>query len=273
MNYGTLLETKDYGDVTQIRLARTLDGNPLYTVCAYLVDGLLIDTGPAHTNRVLADFLVERTLRMAVNTHYHEDHVGGNRELIDRYGIDVYAHPDAASLIARPPGILPYQETVWGVPEESAVLPLGDTIDTPRFLFDVVRMPGHSRGDVTLVEKRTGWCFSGDLISAPRPRTARREEDVPTMIASLRALAAHPAPALTLYTAVGTVFENGREILLTTAEYLEEIGEKAGALSEGGHTPEDIVRELFGRETALKHLTEGDFSTENLIRSLLYLQR
>ena len=273
MNYGTLLETTDFGDVTQIRLARTLDGNPLYTVCAYLVDGLLIDTGPAHTAGILADYLDDKHLRMAVNTHYHEDHVGGNRELIDRFGIDIYAHADAVSPICDPPAILTYQETVWGTPEKSAVLPLGKTIDTPRYSFDVIQTPGHSRGDVTLVEKNAGWCFTGDLIAAPKPRTARREEDVPAMIASLRALAAHPASTLTLFAAVGTVFENGRETLVTAAEYLEEIRRKAGVLSEEGHAPEDIVHELFGRETALKDLTEGDFSTENLIYSLLGLQR
>ncbi|MBN1881190.1 MAG: MBL fold metallo-hydrolase [Deltaproteobacteria bacterium] len=273
MNYGTLLETSDFGDVTQIRLARTLDENPLYTVCAYLVDGLLIDTGPAHTAGVLSDYLAEKTLRAAVNTHYHEDHVGANRLLSERFGIDIFARADAVSPIANPPAILSYQETVWGVPEGSAVLPLGDTIGTPRFSFDVVHTPGHSKGDVTLVERETGWCFSGDLISAPKPKTARREEDVPAMIASLRELSTHPAPALTLFTATGAVFENGRETLLAAAEYLERIGEEARALHREGCEPADIMHKLFGRETALKDLTEGDFSTENLIRSLLYLQK
>lgn len=273
MNYGTSLETEDFGDITQIRLARTLDGNPLYTVCAYLVDGLLIDTGPAHVACALADFLADKPLHAAVNTHYHEDHVGGNQKLIERFGIDISARADAVPLICDPPAILSYQETVWGLPEGSSVLPLGDTIDTPRFSFDVVEMPGHSRGDVALVEKEAGWCFTGDLIAAQRPKTARREEDVPAMIESLRKLAAHPAPVLTLFTAVGAVFENGREVLVTAAEYLEEIGEKAEALQAMERTPQDIVNELFGRETALKDLTEGDFSTENLIRSLLGLQR
>ena len=273
MNYGTLLETDDFGDVTQIRLARTLDGNALYTVCAYLVDGLLIDTGPLHTASALADFLAENPPRMAVNTHYHEDHVGGNRELIERFGIDISAHADAVSSICDPPAILSYQETVWGMPEGSVVLPLGDTIDTPRFSFDVVTVPGHSRGDVALVEREAGWCFTGDLIASPRPKTARREEDVPAMIASLKTLADHPAPSLTLFTAVGSVFENGRETLHAAAKYLEEIEQKAQILFREGQTPEEIVRELFGRETALKSLTEGDFSTENLVRSLVCLQK
>jgi glyoxylase-like metal-dependent hydrolase (beta-lactamase superfamily II) len=273
MEFSVQLQADDYSDVTQIRLARALDGTPLYTVCAYLVDGLLIDTGPAHTAKILADFLAENPPRMAVNTHYHEDHVGGNRELIERFGINIYAHADAAPLIADPPAILSYQETVWGAPRGSAVLPLGDIRETPRFSFDVIETPGHSRGDVALVERGTGWCFCGDLIAAPKPRTARREEDVPAMVTSLRMLAAHPAPSLTLFTAVGAVFDNGRETLLGAAEYLEEIGERARGLFEKGRTPEEIVRELFGRETALKDLTEGDFSTENLIRSLLRLQK
>ena len=40
-----MIESQDYAGVTQIRMSREFDGKPVYWVAAYLVDGLLIDTG------------------------------------------------------------------------------------------------------------------------------------------------------------------------------------------------------------------------------------
>jgi hypothetical protein len=50
-----VLRSTEYGPITRIHLARTFLGRPLYTVEAYLVDGLLIDTGcPATASELVA---------------------------------------------------------------------------------------------------------------------------------------------------------------------------------------------------------------------------
>lgn len=82
-----------YEEVTQIKMSRYPEFNPGYSVCAYLVDGLLIDSGQAHTAEELTDFLKDKEIRTVVNTHYHEDHISANALLKERYGVELLAHP------------------------------------------------------------------------------------------------------------------------------------------------------------------------------------
>ena len=52
-----MIETSQFEDVVQIRMSRVIDGVPVYWVSAYLVDGLLIDTGCSYTAEELAAHL------------------------------------------------------------------------------------------------------------------------------------------------------------------------------------------------------------------------
>jgi glyoxylase-like metal-dependent hydrolase (beta-lactamase superfamily II) len=58
-----------------------IGGSSVYWVAAYLVDGLMIDTGCGYTAEGLITFLHERPVRPVVNTHFHEDHIGANHLL------------------------------------------------------------------------------------------------------------------------------------------------------------------------------------------------
>jgi hypothetical protein len=51
-----MISSENYGEVLQIKMCRYSDFPPATWVCAYLVDGLLIDTGPAYTALELTDF-------------------------------------------------------------------------------------------------------------------------------------------------------------------------------------------------------------------------
>ena len=44
-----MIETASFEEVTQIRMSREIGGKPVYWVAAYLVDGLIIDTGCSYT--------------------------------------------------------------------------------------------------------------------------------------------------------------------------------------------------------------------------------
>jgi glyoxylase-like metal-dependent hydrolase (beta-lactamase superfamily II) len=138
-----VIETVQYEEVTQIRMSRELDGKPVYWVAAHLVDGLLIDTGCSHTSKELSAFLKDKVLMQVVNTHYHEDHMGGNHDIMVRYGVDVHAHPDSIPLIAKRFDLYPYQEIAWGYPVPTTVKPIPDAVNTERYTFQVIETPGH----------------------------------------------------------------------------------------------------------------------------------
>ena len=267
-----MLEADHFEEVTRIRMSIEAGGKPVYWVAAYLVDGLLIDTGAPHTAEELAGFLEGEKLSLVVNTHFHEDHVGADRLIRERFGVDVFAHPDSVPLINRVPELRPYQEYVWGYPVSCEVQPLGRVVETPRFRFEVLETGGHSPGHVCLVEMERGWCFSGDIFISERPRVLRADEDAAGLIASLRLLAGLDTARLVLFTSMGKIFEQGREALEACISYLEETGERVGQLAASGRSTGEIREELFGGGSSLAALTGGHFSTDNLIASLLKMR-
>jgi glyoxylase-like metal-dependent hydrolase (beta-lactamase superfamily II) len=264
-----MIETDDFEEVTRIKMSVEQDGKAVYWAAAYLVDGLLIDTGPHHTREELLAFLEGRCLRLAVNTHFHEDHIGANRLIQERFGIDVFAHPDSIPLIALKPELKWYQEWVWGYPEPSRVSPIGVAVETPRFRFEVIPTEGHCPGHVALAELERGWCFSGDIFISEHPKVIRADEEVAALIRSMRLLSELDTERLVLFTSMGRIIPDGRLALQRCIDYLEELGGRAKELAAAGLALKDIGADLFGRVSSLGALTAGHFSSENLVASLL----
>jgi glyoxylase-like metal-dependent hydrolase (beta-lactamase superfamily II) len=265
-----LIQTERFEDVTCIRMTREVEGRALYWVAAYLIDGLLIDTGCSYTADELAGYLEDKELRVVVNTHYHEDHVGANRIIQEKYGVSVLAHPDSIPLISTVPELKPYQEFVWGYPETpDEALALGEVVETEKYRFDVIETGGHSEGHVSLVEPDQGWCFSGDIFITERPKVIRADEDVRGLVESMKRLAALPTARLVLFTSMGKIIPDGRSALVSCAGYLEGLTEKVKALASHGLAQAEIQQRIFGEGSSLAGLTGGHFSTDNLITSIL----
>lgn len=264
-----MIETSQYGPVTRLIMGRELDGKVLYRVAAYLVDGLLIDTGCRHTAAELVEALRGREVRKVYCTHYHEDHIGGNRLLQEQLKVKVWAHPRTVNLIPRAPALYPYQDLVWGYPEPAPVLPLdGDCIRTAGCCFQVLETPGHSEDHTALVEPERGWCFSGDLFVSEQIKVLRPEEDARTIMRSMEKLLALPY-RLTLLTSIGRIIPQGKEALRACLEHLRDLQHRAGRLQQEGLAAPQIVERLFGGESSLAALTGGQFAAENLVKSLL----
>ena len=264
-----MIETQEFEGVTQIRMSREVDGKPVYWVSAYLVDGMLVDTGCSHTSSELTGFLAGENIRFAVNTHYHEDHIGGNYDIMKKYGVDVYAHLDSIPLIGKRLDLYPYQEFAWGYPVPTTVKPVPPVIKTDHHEFAVIDTPGHCAGHICLAEFSKGWCFTGDLFARETPKFIRPEENVGEIICSMNRLMDLPTEKIVLFTAVGKTIEDGRKTLQTCVDYFSELACKAKEMEKAGSTPDDIVVRIFGGENAFAELTNGQFSTYNLVHSLL----
>ena len=263
-----MIESREFDGVKMIRMGREQGGRVLYWVAAFLVDGLLVDTGPAYCSDELAAHLAGKTVTAAVNTHHHEDHIAGNRFLLDR-GVRVFAHPDALDLIAVRPALFPYQEMVWGYPEPTRPEPAPDEIVTPGHRFQVTPTPGHSRGHLCLFEADRGWLFTGDLFVSEKLKTVRPQEEIGLMAAEMEMLADLPGPRLVLFNAIGSIVSDGRAALRACAAHFRRVIAEARRLSAEGLAPAAIRDRIFGRESSLAVMTQGDFSTENLIKSSL----
>lgn len=266
---GTLIEVERFGEVTRIKMGREYEGRVLYWTAAYLVDGLLIDTGCPHTSGELAAFLEGQTLNAAVNTHHHEDHVGANHYLQQRFLIPIVASREAAPLIAQPLELHPYQELVWGHPVPTKVAVLGARVEAANHRFEVVETPGHCPDHVSLVDMGTGWCFTGDLFISREPKSMRPEEDIYEIARSMQKLIDMRCERLVLFTGLGNVVDDGREALQHCIDYIHGLSNKAKQLERQGLSTAEMVTRLFGRESVLAGLTGGHISSENVVRALL----
>src|SRR4030042_1592249 len=223
-----MLAAIEYGQVTQIKLCRYPDFNPGGTVSAYLVDGLLIDSGPAHTAEELTDFLKDKGVKTVVNTHYHEDHIAANALLKERYGVKLLAHPLAVNKINQPATLYPYQEDVWGYPVPSQVKEIGDTVTTNHFRFEVIPTPGHDRDHICLFERKQGWLFTGDLYVSTKPVVCRPNDDMWQVITDLKKIEA--LNALIMFPAPTHVVKDPAEKLAALMDYLEGLGSRIEGL-------------------------------------------
>ena len=261
-----MLAATKYGQVTRIRLCRYPD-NPGGTVSAYLVDSLLIDSGPAHTAEELTEFLKSKGVKTVVNTHYHEDHIAANALLKERYGVELLAHPLAVNKINKPATLFPYQEEVWGYPIPSQVKEIGDNITTQHFRFEVIYTPGHDRDHICLFERKHGWIFTGDLFVGTRPNVVRPMDDVRQIIADLKKV--KDLKPHILFPAPGKVRTEPVPMLEQTIQYLEDLGQKVMELHDKGLSPSEIVQQIFGNEAPIAELTQQQFSSLNMVKSFL----
>jgi glyoxylase-like metal-dependent hydrolase (beta-lactamase superfamily II) len=257
------------GEVIRLRLARGILGRPAYFTAAYWVDGLLVDTGCAHTARQLTSAVKGWRVEQVANTHSHEDHIGANAALQEMFRCPIRAHPDALPILENPrlQPLQPYRRLFWGWPKPSRGEPIGEQVETGQFHFQVIHTPGHSPDHVCLFEPDRGWLFSGDAYIGGQDQALRAGYDIHGILASLRKLA--ELPVTTIFSGSGSVRDNGLQRLQDKVAYLEGLGEQIRALRDQGLSPRRIRRQLFGRELPITYLTLGHFSGLRLVQSYL----
>ena len=85
------------------------------------------------------------------NTHHHHDHVGGNRQLLERY-------PRAA--------VYGSQADRGRIPGQTVELRAGETVEFAGRQATVLFVPGHTRGHVAYYFPESGDLFCGDTLFA-----------------------------------------------------------------------------------------------------------
>ena len=108
---------------------------------------LVVD--PATADDVI-NFLQQKgwSLDGILNTHHHYDHVGGNEDLIRRYGASVYGSKRDRKRIPA----------ITHPLEDGARWRLGN------FDFEMREVDGHTLGHICYFEKKSSWLFVGDTL-------------------------------------------------------------------------------------------------------------
>jgi len=263
-----MLKATQVGDVTEIKMGRSIDGETaLYWVAAYLIGGILIDTGCDYSKKELAEFLKDKRVSLIINTHHHEDHIGGNALLAKQVGLKALAHTEAIPLMSRMYDLYPFQVEIWGYPEPSTAAPIGTAVKEGDVSLRVIETPGHCRDHISLFEEERRVLFSGDIWVGERPKVARVEEDVSELISDLRKF--EDLKPKIMFASLGKVVPEPQQVIKRTRAYLEETRDEIRRLHSEGKSSEQILTELFGRESVLAQATQNQLSTKIFIESFL----
>ncbi len=148
-------------------------------ICAFEIDGLIVDPGPASCLDTLLDRLGPVEPRALLLTHIHLDHAGATGVLCRRYPkLKVYVHERGARHLVDPTKLLEsagrlYGDDMWElwgevapVPEDRLhVLEGGETVEG----FRVAYTPGHASHHVSYLHEASGDAYVGDVAGVRLP--------------------------------------------------------------------------------------------------------
>ena len=184
-------------------------------ICAYEIDGVIVDPGPSSSVETLIDRLGAVEPRALLLTHIHLDHAGATGVLCRRYPkLKVYVHELGAPHLVDPSKLLKsagrlYGDDMWElwgevapVPEERiTVLKGGETVEG----FRVAYTPGHASHHVCYLHEETHDAYVGDVAGVRIPPydhtiapTPPPDIDVEAWLDSLHTLACWNAQSLGL---------------------------------------------------------------------------
>jgi glyoxylase-like metal-dependent hydrolase (beta-lactamase superfamily II) len=174
----------------------------------YLIVGekraLLFDTGMGISDVKKVTAELTRLPVVVLNSHTHDDHVGGNWEFSTIYGMDTEftrenargSRTDAQAEITPDQicGTLPtgfdsnaYSTRPWKI---TAYMHDGDRFDLGGRTLEVIATPGHTPDAISLIDRAHGLLFTGDTYYPAPIWLFRPETDLDAYAASIRRLAA-----------------------------------------------------------------------------------
>ncbi len=256
-----MIHTTQQDDVTVLDFSWRRSRAVGYRVQAYLVRGVLIDSGFPAAHASFAAWLRQHTIRGALITHHHEDHSGNLRTLAEQ-GIPVGADARTIEYAARRQQIPFYRRFTWMSPEptEGAVRPFREAT------LQLIATPGHSADHHAVWDAQTGTLFAGDLYLGAKVRVAHASEDPRALLVSLRAMIAR-APARVFCSHRG-LLPRGVSQLANKADWLEHTIGEIDTRIAAGWTDVAIRRDVLGARPMTHWFSQGEYSPDNMVRAL-----
>lgn len=262
---------KKIKEVTLIKLGKKfINKVPFYSYC-FMVDDLLIDSGPPCCANELLNYCTDKNISSILNTHHHEDHIGGNKLLQERLGIKIFASYSTVELLKNKPDIQSYRKFIWGKPSNSIIQSIKGPIETlSGYTFEMVPTPGHTNDHVCYFEKNNGWLFTGDAFLHTRIKVFRKGENFHQTLISLKNMVL--LNPVHLFCSLNGRLSGASSLLKRKIEYMENLEHQVIELYRQGISKTQIRKRLLGHENHLLLFTFGHFSKYNLINSILSRQ-
>jgi glyoxylase-like metal-dependent hydrolase (beta-lactamase superfamily II) len=178
--------------------------------CCYVLSDetkecVIVDPGfnTPQEKQIVSGYIAENGLKPVklLCTHWHYDHVMGNRFVTDKYKVKTYIHP-------KDRGLLKFTKAVclaFGIRAEdpstdTVDIVEGDVITFGNSRLKVIHTPGHTEGGVCFYSEQDGMCLTGDtLFAGSIGRTDFPGGDMEKMKASLKRLVTELPRACIIY--------------------------------------------------------------------------
>ncbi len=240
-------------------------GNKL-PIFLFLVDGLLVDTGPSSLSKKSMTFFQTHNIDQVALTHVHEDHCGMAAWLQENKQVPILLHKDSIDAASRKAVLPLYRLRIWGERRPFRGQSLPEEIRTPNYRFQPIDTPGHCANHVVLYEEKKGWLFTGDVFVSIKQHVAFREENLGEMIESLEKLLKLDFD--TIFCAHSGVQTDGYRLLEEKLTFLVDLQDKVRALEAEGMSPRMIDRELFPIKHPISDVSEGEGTSYNMVKTL-----
>ena len=194
---------------------------------------------------------------IVLNSHTHDDHVGGNYEFDTVYGMDTHftrknaqgSREDAQAEITPDQicGVLPkgfdaktYSTRPWKI---TAYIHDGDKFDLGGRTIEVIATPGHTPDAISLLDRGNGLLFTGDTYYPAPIWLYRPETDLNAYAASIRRLAAL-APQVKLVLGAHNIPVASPDVLPRLVKAFDAV--RAGKVAATPESPGKVLYQVDG---------------------------
>ncbi len=242
-------------------------GGQRLLVSVFLIDNLLIDTGPSRKDDYLIPLFEKWEMQNVILTHHHEDHTGLANWLQHNKQVKIYMHETGVETCKIAAKLPLYRHLFWGKREPFEATPLGKTFQTEYYTWDIIHTPGHADDHIALFNREKGWLFGGDLFVNPKPKSLFKFESVPEIIHSLRKVLAYDFETY-ICSHAGVIFE-GKKAIKNKLDYLISKQQEVLFLYNKGHSPKQIRKQLFPSRHPMQYFSLFENSPMHFIHSVI----
>lgn len=260
------LQINQFEDLLQAEMKVTMGSQSIF-VSVYLIDNLLIDTGPMRKEKELIPLFKQWQMEQAIITHHHEDHSGLGKWVQENKQIPIYMHEKGKEICKKSLSIPLYRRLFWGKRDPFIAKPIDEVFQTENYTWDIIYTPGHAEDHIALYNREKGWMFGGDLYVYPRPRSMYAFESLPIMVASLEKILTYD---FTTYICMHAgVLKEGRKKIQEKLDHLRQAEQNIIKLHEKGFSPKEIRKQLFPKRQMMHYISFFESSPMHIIYSVL----
>ena len=255
-----MIDITSHDDVSRMRMWTRRSAAIGYDVSAYLVRGVLIDTGFRHVEGDLIRALMKLRARGTIVTHWHEDHAGNAPMLAE--AMPMWMPADTEAKLRERPQVKLYRHFTWGRPTP-LIAPLEPLDFSP---LQAIPTPGHSADHHVVFDPETSTLFSGDLWLGVRVKIIGAHENPYEILTSLeRVIALSPRR---MFDAHRGLVENPVVALRAKKQWLEAIVSDIETRLDAGDDERAILRSVLGGEEMAAFFSQGEYARRNLVRTV-----